>query len=341
MFRDARCRESLALDYALDRMSECAPVQTRRARGALDVLLRGVRTSPWPEVAWAFSQLTPDGFPVELTFSSEPGNTVRYALEVAGPEMPEHQRVREAFRLYQTLAGHPASSDVEQSMLEMQTDQELFYGAWFGGAHGTDSDRYKIYAEVPKSAFLETLSKDRLGRLVPCDLTQGPLLTHCRSFPVMLGFQPDTGVRELYFRAAGLAAEDLGRLLWNNGLAHRYQETLELMRATCGRPGAIAAIQGFSLAGDAAHTVKAISLFTDAYVVFGPDAHARRTLLQVARLQNWPLELYEQATRPLQDREDLLRHQGVIAWIVSDQGPIEVRIGLRPPEPPVHPPALA
>jgi|GEM_PF-792065 len=341
MLRDGRCCESSALDHALNRMSECAPLQTRHARGALDVLLRGVRTSPWPEVAWAFSQLTPDGFPVEFTFSSEPGNTVRYALEVAGPEMPEHQRVREAFRLYQTLAGHPASRDVEQSMLEMQTDEELFYGAWFGGAHGTDSDRYKIYAEVPKSASLDKLSKDRLGRFVPCDLTQGPLLPHCRSFPVMLGFQPDTGVRELYFRSAGLAVEDLGRLLWSNGLAHRYQETLELMRATCGRPGVTAAIQGFSLARDCAQSVKAISLFTDAYVVFGNDAHARRTLLQVARSQNWALDLYEQATRPLQDREDLVRHQGVIAWIVSDQSPIEVRIGLRPPEPPVPLPPLA
>jgi len=39
----------------------------------------------------------------------------------------------------------------------------------------------------------------------------------------MLGFQPDTGVRELYFEATRLAAEDLGKLLWSNGLTRNYR----------------------------------------------------------------------------------------------------------------------
>jgi len=270
---------------------------------------------------------------VELTFSTSPGNTVRYVLEVTGPEAPEHRRVSEAFCLYEKLAGHRPSAEVERSVLEMQCNRELFYGAWFGGAHGMASDRYKIYAEIPKGASLD---KDKL---VPDLLKHGPPLPHCRSLPVMFGFQPDSDVREVYFRAAGLAEEDLGMLLWSNGLGHRYRETLELMEAVFGRPGRMAALEGFSLAFDSGHSsVKAVSLFAQATVLFGNDAHVRRTLLQIGRSRNWELTLYEQATEPLQDRDDLLRHQGVIAWIVSHQGPVEFRIGLRPPSQPSPPP---
>lgn len=323
----AKCRDGSALDYALDRMSACAPLQTGRARKSLGVLLRGLRASPWPEVAWNFSELTPDGFPVELTFSTAPGNTVRYALEVAGPEIPEQERVAEAFRVYQALAGRPASPQLEQEILQMQSGHELFYGAWFGGAHDENSDRYKIYAEIPKDA--------PLGHLLPA-LEKNTPLSHCGSYAVMFGFQPDTNVREVYFRAAGLAWEDIGKLLWSNGLGHRYQDTRELMEATCDRPGFTTALEGFSLAFDASQRVIAISLFAQATFLLGNDAHIRRHLLHMARSRNWTLPLYEKATALLQDREDLLRHQGVIAWIVSGHAPIELRIGLRPPEPPAE-----
>ena len=53
----------------------------------------------------------------------------------------------------------------------------------------------------------------------------------------MFGYQPDRDVREVYFRAHGLAPEDLGWLLWKSTLGHRYREMLELIEATCGRPG--------------------------------------------------------------------------------------------------------
>lgn len=316
-----------ALDYALSAMSEEAPSQTGRARAAMDVLLQGLRTSAWTEVAWAFSELTPDGFPVELTFSSLPGDTVRYVLEVAGPEMPEHSRVAEAFRLYQTLVGHPASAEVELALLKMQGDRELSYGAWFGGAHGVIADRYKIYAEIPKDVFLPEHG------LVPCAFQQGLPLPHCHPVPVMFGFQPDTDVREVYFRATGLAPEDMGRLLWSNGLGRYYQEALELIQAACGRPRPMAAIEGFSLAFDLDRHVRAISLFAESAVLFGNDANVRSTLLPIAHSRNWAFTLYERATKVLAGREDLRRHQGVVAWIVSDHNPVEFRVGLRAPEP--------
>jgi hypothetical protein len=310
-----------ALDHALDLMSRGAPEQTGRARAALEVLLQGVRTSCWPEVAWAFSELTPNGFPIELTFSTIAGHTIRYVVEIAGPETPEQQRLGEAFRLYRQLAGRAASREVERAMLEMQSGHELFYGAWFGGAHGPTADRYKIYAEVPKGAYL--------GKFLPGVCTGFGPLPHCPTRPVMLGLQPETDVREIYFRAANLAPQDIGRLLWSNQLGHRYCETLELIDCTAGRPGATAALEGFSLAFEC-DRVRAVSLFADSKVLFGSDANVRRTLLQLARSRNWALEGYEQVTQMLQYCYDRVRHQGVIAWIISNEGSIEVRIGLTP-----------
>src|SRR5215471_17664294 len=263
--RFARARDGSALEYALECMAKNAPEQTRRARRALNVLLKKVRASSWPEVAWQFSTLTPDGFPAELTFSSHPGHIVRYATEIGGPEMPEQEHLGEAFRLYHILAGNPVSAEAEQAMHAVQAGRELAYGAWFGGAHTKTRDRYKIYAEVPKDADIDEFLPGIFRGAMP--------LAQCGSRPVMLGYQPETEMREVYFRAANLAPEDIGRLLWSNKLAHRYRETLELIEATAGRPGATGALAGFSLAFNCDPTAKAVSLFTEARFLFGSDAN--------------------------------------------------------------------
>lgn len=315
-----------ALDYSLELLSECAPESVRRARAALEILLQGVRSSPWREVAWACSNLTPDGFPVELTFSSLAGHKVRYALEVAGPEMPEREGIRTAFQLYRQLAGRQASVQVECAMAEMQGAHELSYGAWFGGAHGATSDRYKIYSEIPRGASPQKVAPGIVERGLP--------LPHCQPVPVMFGFQPDTGVREVYFRTPGLAAEDIGRLLWEWGLGQRYCETLELMEATCGRPVPRVVIEGFSVASDSGGDLRAVSLFATASALFGSDANIRRTLLQLARSRGWAPTLYERVTESLQHRDELPAYHGVISWIVPCEGPLELRIGLRAPEVP-------
>lgn len=317
-------RDGSALECALRCLEKHAPEQTRRARAALDVLLEGVRTSAWPEVAWQFSELTPDGFPLELTFSSSPENAVRYALEVAGPEMPEGRRLRHAFRLYRALTGLSASAEVERAMEAVQAGHELSYGAWFGGAHTETTDRYKIYAEVPKHVCA--------AAFLPGVFTEDLPIAHCNTRAVMLGYQPDSNIREVYFRVSNLAEDDVGKLLWKHGLGHRYQETAELIRSIARRPGATAALAGFSLAFNGAAKPKAISLFTEARFLFGSDANARRTLLDTARDRSWPLAAYEQVTKAHQVRADKAGDQGVIAWIISADNPVELRVSVRPPE---------
>ena len=314
-----------ALDHTLDALSRCAPDAAQRAHAALEVCLSGVRSSRWPEVAWAFSGLNGDGFPVEITFSSLGANDVRYTAEVAGPEEREPRRIGRAFEVYKTLRGREASPAVECAFIEMQRGRRLDYGAWFGGAHGPGGDRYKIYAEIPCSCDLE--------RVFPDLFAEGQPLPQCRSRPVMFGFQPDREVREVYFGARCLTEPDVGRLLWNCGLGHRCCEMLDLIRDAHGRSALPPAISGFSIAQGSDRRVSAVSLFAVAWVLFGSDANVRRTLLGLGRRRNWDLKMYEQATEALQHRDTLVTHHGIIAWIATPDAPVELRIGLTPPEP--------
>jgi len=92
------------------------------------------------------------------------------------------------------------------------------------------------------------------------------------------------------------------------------------------------AISGFSIARGPDGRVSAVSLFAVAWVLFGSDANIRRTLLELGRRHNWDLKMYEQATEVLQDRDSLVTHHGIIAWIAKPEAPVELRIGLTPPE---------
>jgi hypothetical protein len=322
----SHAHDRAGLDLTLEALSERAPGAVRRARAALEVCLGGVQRSRWPEVAWAFSALTGDGFPVEISFSSLSATAVRYATEVAGPEEPESQRIRRAFQTYKQLTGWNGSAEIENAVAQMQCTRRLGYGAWFGATHTAEADRYKIYAEIP--------CIDGLKAIVPNLFGEGVPLSHCRSRPVMFGFQPDSGVRELYFAAQPLAEADLGRLLWGCGLGHCYRETLELILEASGRPCLPPAITGFSIAWSTDHNVSAVSFYAPARVLFGSDYNIRRTLLTLARNRNWDFTMYERATEVIWNRDSPLPHHGIIAWLASPDAPVELRIVLRPPEHP-------
>src|SRR5262249_22448110 len=294
---------------------------------ALEIALGGVRASAWPEVAWAFSRLTPDGFPVELTFSSLGGSTIRYVVEIAGPETSEHDRIHHAFRSYRALAASQtaaAAREAEHVLAAMQKDRELEFGAWLGAAHSQQGDRYKIYVEIPRGATLPTMASTLFDGEFP--------LPHCRPVPLMFGLQPDSGVREIYFRARGLTDADFGFLLRRYGLSDSYRDALDLVESTWGRSGLPPAVAGFSVAASPDVSSRAVSLFAGAEVLFGSDANIRRTLLEIGRKEGWNLGLYENVSALIQGHEGRSTRHGIISWIVSNQAPVEFRIGLCPSE---------
>src|SRR6266487_6459796 len=78
-----------ALDRCVQIFASTLPpeVAGQMSRGLVQIL-QWTETSKWREVAWSFSRLTGDGFPIEFTLSSLDA-TVRYTAEVAGPEVAE------------------------------------------------------------------------------------------------------------------------------------------------------------------------------------------------------------------------------------------------------------
>lgn len=76
------------INQAVTRVARLSPEPAARAEASLDLILEGI--SSWQEVAWRFSGLTYDGFPVEFAFSAD--NTIRYVAEVSGPEVDSADR---------------------------------------------------------------------------------------------------------------------------------------------------------------------------------------------------------------------------------------------------------
>ncbi|MFM9443883.1 hypothetical protein [Streptomyces acidiscabies] len=100
-----------------------------------------LEASVWPEVAGAWSRLTPSGFPVEVTVL--PDRTWQWAAEVADPELPESDRLDRALSLLEST-GPPLPSVTRQVLLSHQAGRDLRFGAWIAGR----GDRLKVYAEL-------------------------------------------------------------------------------------------------------------------------------------------------------------------------------------------------
>jgi hypothetical protein len=131
-----------ALDRALEEYAREIPEVAARALEALNALLVGVEASPWSEVAWSFSHLTGDGFPVELAFTSN-SEAIRYVSEVAGPEVAATRRFDLALATLDRLGIAPPPVAICERLRQVQRIGRLGYGAWVGGRHGLEDDTFK------------------------------------------------------------------------------------------------------------------------------------------------------------------------------------------------------
>jgi hypothetical protein len=295
----------------VERVLELSPPRlsaaTARAEAALHEALEGVASSCWPEVAWRFSAINGDGFPVEFTFSSATP-CLRYTAEVAGPEWPERDRFRAAAR----WAGCPE----ERTAIHARRSQPgpLRWGAWVGGFHPETGCRRKIYLEAGR------------GSEPPSDL----LLPAGASLRLIGLAQTGAGLDcELYFRRDHLETADIGRILYGLRLRECFAPLCESVADTLPWPihhELVPTDAGFSTAG-----TRAFSVFTYARSVWGSDGSIRRNVLDLAMRHGWDFELYEQVTRPLEESRGYLTSHGVLAWIVAPNRAAELRISVRPP----------
>lgn len=329
-----------ALDRALDEYAREMPEVAARAVAVLDVLLAGVETSPWSEVAWNFSHLTGDGFPVVLEFTSN-GETIRYVSEVAGPEVDASRRFDLALAALGRL--RVAALPVCERLRRVQRTGRLRYGAWVGGRHGPEGDTFKLYVEVPRpdpramqdAPHGYVLHADESADLVRALLGDRPLLTRRTAGLRMIGCELGTGRIELYFRADGLKPWEVVRLMGLAGLASEADDLLGLIEEVTDR----STLQklpseqtGFSLSVAPDGRAMVFAVFCLARTVLGGDGRIRERLLEVGARRGWSLRQYAAISGPLAGRTGSRTRHGILSFVAAPGMPPMIHIGVRPPE---------
>ena len=308
---------------AIEKIAE--PSLAKRALAALDQFLQGVYLSAWPEVAWEFSNLTGDGFPVEFTFSSS-DDLIRYTTEVGGPEANSISRLSLAEKALASLDVVNLSPHLEDILRRIQATGPLRFGAWVGGRHGASGDDFKIYIEVPRPN--SQICKNILREL----LAEGPIIS--RSELQIIGYGPMRSSIELYFRIEDFEPWEIGLLLDQAGIHHRLPKLCSLLEDAYGRPvdSALTGTVGYSYSFSSSKGPMTVSLFKYARSVFGGDGGIRRGMLGLAARNGWNLRSYAAISEPLAKGTGGRTFHGMMAFIVPPEGPLAVSIGLRPPE---------
>lgn len=288
-------------------LSEAAETAIGRAIGsAMDA----------PEYWWS-SGLTGDGFPFELSFTTS-DDDLRWTLDVSA-HLPEGQRLGAARVALERLDADPGP-DALATLAPCLS--EGAFGAWIGGRHGRDGDRYKLYLDWQDGASARS-ALDRLGLPRPAFL---PRLT-----VPMIGLGPGAQRFEVYYRAEP-PPEALVNILAPADLGHRASELKSLIEETWGHrlrdrfPGGRV---GISYAVDRPGARPHVTLFFFARSLWGGDARIRDRMLAKLAASGRDSRAYEAATRPLKKRNTAKTRHGLIAVSVGDSG-FSWGIGLRP-----------
>ncbi len=296
---------------------------SRRAADALAEVLTGVSRSQWPEIAWRFSNLTPDGYPVELSVASH-DSSIRYSAEVAGPEVPNRLRLGYALDLLQRL-GSSVPSEIAGQLSEIQAGGELEYGAWIGGRHTADRSRHKLYVEVPLNAHNADVFLG-VPTIAHHTLLPGRPLLLC-----MLGYEPESGRRETYYMARRLSRPEIDRLLRLARLGHRLEDLLHVLGEIWGYSLSWElpwSRVGFSLSVvDGAP--EALSIILPTWWTLGSDETVPGRLRDLSVPRGWHFDTYHALVREAASRGRELNHT-TLAVTVGHAGPLAITIGLTP-----------
>lgn len=312
-------------------LSRANSLLAERAATALDTLLAGVYRSPWQEVAWSFSRLTGDGFPVEFTLTSLDTPTateIRYTTEIAGPEVDETQRLSQAEQLLNQLGAPPIPEAVRAHLHQVQAEGTLRYGAWVGGRHCHQGDRYKLYVEVPRAS-------SKVGdRWIRTLIGDSPLLPNrCPSLQ-MIGYDPNAARTEFYFRTQHIGVWEASLLLKRANLSAREPELFDWLNIgnLDSEESILTGISGFSFSVASNHEPMVLSLFADARSLLGSDAQIRQHLLALSQQRNWSFEHYAALTHALVGQRNWLTKHGILSFVVPAKGTLGLYISLRPPD---------
>lgn len=267
--------------------------------------------SQWPDVAWRFSGLTADGSPLEYAFSSA-DNLMRFTIDVAPPECPNHLRFAAACDLAVSL-GHDFPEDRDR-WEQMQKNSTLSWGARLGIRESGDVEKAKYYLEVPLDA--QMLFRAIIG---------APLKD---AVAVMIGCDPRSGATEYYFRQQSLSEYQLDYLLKELGNDQARDEMQDAVAQLCGMPIAVAlrwTSFGFSLSQQKQTASSRLSLFVRGQAIGGAD-RARQRMVEQMPDRVRKRSLYYRLVADLPKHE--LPDHGVISITPLLSGKPEMRVGL-------------
>ncbi|MFF1819601.1 hypothetical protein ACFVWG_20035 [Kribbella sp. NPDC058245] len=303
-----------AVHRAFGRLRSIRTTDADAAEDAVLEALRPLASSTWPEIAWRYGVLTATGYPVELAWTSR-DLALRWTSEVAGPEVPEVDRLGIAEELALKLAG--VRLDLAR-WSELQSGRPLRWGAWLGLRQLDNVQRAKVYLELPSGK-----------------VAAGPWSEACTQFAARLGDLTwrmagvnDDGSVELYARTPELTWPDLtaaANLIGAEGnLSALVRELIEHNRAAPPRPS------GLSLVLDPSGAPVAVTWFAIAKLIWSNDAAVQEAVLRTTELVNpaaGSVDLYRTLASGPDDGR--WRH-GMVGIGVDRAGGTWLQTGLRP-----------
>jgi len=304
--------QAAPLDLAFARLRPVAPEAVRRAERALGTALAGLRRSCWPEIAWGASRLTNTGYPVEMSWSSRDAS-VRWTAEVAGPETPEAKRLNAALRV---LAGLGVETGVPDWLMS-HPGQALRFGAWIGGRHDAERDRYKLYIDMAGADLPADLVRSLANWSIPARVVWR-----------MAGMDAASGAVELYGRLARPQIWEVERLLARCG--RDASGVIDLAAGLTGLPAGdylLPGTAGLSLTTMAGR-LHVVSFFVQAGPLIGGDVAVARKIRKLARRHGWDTVIYEALLGD--DAPSRPGRHGMIGFGVAGQGNPWMQVGLRP-----------
>jgi hypothetical protein len=305
-----------ALGRAFDRIRAIRPADAGAAEEALMEVLRPVVDSVWPEVAWRSSALMATGYPVELAWASR-DVALRWTCEVAGPEVPEADRLK----LAQQAAGVAGAQPDLRRWSQLQDGQRLRWGAWLGLRQLEGSRRAKVYLELPS------------GEVAPGPWSEAgsQLASRVVGLTWRMAGVNDDGSVELYARVPDLTWSELAAAASLTGHEDRLADLVSNLVAQDHLAGAVLPRpSGLSLVLAPSGTPVALTWFAIAKSVWADDMAVRAAVLGTAALvvhQSDSSDLYRALSSGPDDGR--WRH-GMVGAGVDRAGGTWLQAGLRP-----------
>lgn len=301
------------------------PAARARARRALGLLLGWTQSSDSP---WSSSTLTMHGSPVEFGFDSR-GDALRYCVEIDDPGNHPGTRLPQAIRLLARVGATGVDDSVLHQMQRLQAARVLRFGAWIGGRHTPDADRYKLYVEVPAESAAEAhqWSATIAG---PLSLPGGQ---RCRVG--LIGYDVNSRRIEFYYRGRNLLPTTIALLLRRAEMEWRMGEVIDCLERVYrfSRAGRLPSRDvGFSYATPIDGGEATFSIYFFCLALFGGDGSARGRILQLAAAHDWRMSAYERLSEPIASARGTPTRHGMLGVVLRPEAAVGITVGLSPPE---------